>query len=276
MDEYFDKIACFLKKKSRLSFTGHKRSVLQQRLENRRQQLGLADISCYWNALNNSSAEEMDLYNLVTTNETSFFRNSSQFHYFKEVIIKQQTTKRIRILSAGCSTGEEPYSIAMTIFDTLENPQEWQIEIVAGDLSDNCLNVAREGYYDAEKLSKIPENYIDRFMTTTDDGAVVKDPLKKIIRFTRLNLNDLMNAELPSWNCGIGTFDVIFCRNVMIYFAPPCQQLLVDTLHKLILPEGYLFTGDAEPLHLFRHEFKAVHQAGCLVYQKTPEPGRYN
>lgn len=276
MDDYFDKIACFLKKKSRLSFTGHKRSILRQRIENRCQQLGLADIPCYWDVLNNSSAEEMNLYGLVTTNETSFFRNSSQFNYLKEVIIKQQPAKRIRILSAGCSTGEEPYSIAMTIFDALETPEEWQLEIVAGDLSDNCLNVAREGYYEAEKLSGIPADYIDRYMTTSDDGAVVKDHLKKIIRFTRLNLNDLMAAELPSWSGGIGTFDVIFCRNVMIYFAPPCQQLLIDTLHKLILPEGYLFTGDAEPLHLFRHEFKAVHQAGCLVYQKTSEPGRSN
>lgn len=277
MDEYFDKIAQFLRENSRLSFTGHKRSVLRQRLENRLLQLELPDFSDYWNFLVKSPEEERNLYNLVTTNETSFFRNSAQFAYLKEGIIesikRQATTetRRIRILSAGCSTGEEPYSIAMTLFDALQNPEEWQLEIVAGDLSETCLKTARKGYYELDRLHSIPQHYREKFLTSDESGAEVKEQLKKIVRFTRLNLDQLMKSDCPSWNLGLGAFDIVFCRNVMIYFAPSCQQQLVDTLHRLLLPGGYLFTGDAEPLHLFRHEFASVAEAGCLIYQKGEE-----
>lgn len=274
MDEYFDKIAQFLRTNSRLSFTGHKRIVLRQRLENRLLQLELPDLSAYWKLLKDNRDEEMNLYNLVTTNETSFFRNSAQFSYLKEKILASIEAKpsleprSIRILSAGCSSGEEPYSIAMTLFDALQNPEEWKIEIVAGDLSESCIRTARKGYYESDKLSKIPCHYREKYMNADGDGARVKDYLRKIVRFTRLNLDEQMKSDCPSWNLGLGAFDIIFCRNVMIYFASPCQQLLVDTLHRLLLPGGYLFTGDAEPLHLFNHEFITVTDAGCLIYQK--------
>lgn len=277
MDKYFNKIAFFLKERSRLSFTGHKRNVLRQRLDNRLLQLDLPGLEAYWDLLENSPGEELNLYNLVTTNETSFFRNSAQFEYLNDSIIPSierqsaPATRKIRVLSAGCSTGEEPYSIAMTLLDSLQNPKEWQLEIVAGDLSDACLGTARNGYYESDKLDKIPPRYREKYMTGDKDGARVKDALKKVVRFTRLNLDEIMKSDNPSLNSGIGTFNMIFCRNVMIYFAPSCQQKLVDTLHQLLLPGGYLFTGDAEPLHLFRHEFLPVSEAGCLIYQKGRE-----
>lgn len=273
-DEYFDRIARFLRDKSRLSFTGHKRGILRSRLETRLQQLDMPDFSSYWSHLVTSNDEELHLYDLVTTNETSFFRNSAQFAYLKEGILGPLTRqsapadRKLRILSAGCSTGEEPYSIAMTILDALPDHDQWQLEIVAGDISDACLQTAVQGYYEAEKLQRVPPNYRERFMTCDDNGASVKDEVRQIVRFTRLNLDELMKADCPAWNRGIGTFDIVFCRNVMIYFAPACQQMLVDTLHRLLLPGGYLFTGDAEPLHLFRHDFITVAEAGCLIYQK--------
>lgn len=273
MDEYFDKIAKFLRDTSRLSFTGHKRTILRRRLETRLDQLNLSDFSDYWRVLLGNPAEEQKLYDLVTTNETSFFRNVEQFNFLHNSIIpilerRATGSRRIRVLSAGCSTGEEPYSIAMTIIAALANPAEWQLEIVAGDISDSCLATARIGYYENDRLRKIPSGYRKRFMTDGDDGATMRDELKQIIRFVRLNIDGLMNSE-GSTPDGAGPFDIIFCRNVMIYFAPDCQQQLVDTLHRLLVPGGYLFTGDAEPLHLFRHEFAPVASAGCLIYQKT-------
>jgi chemotaxis protein methyltransferase CheR len=109
-------------------------------------------------------------------------------------------------------------------------------------------------------------------MEVQGEGAAVKAELRKIVRFEQLNLNDLMKPD----SCGscekLGRFDIIFCRNVMIYFSAPCQQLLVETLHRLLLPGGYLFTGDAEPLHLFNHDFRPVEEASCLIYQKTEIP----
>lgn len=275
MDEYFDRIALFLKEKCRLSFTGHKRTILRRRLESRLEQLNLPDFSSYWGFLLGNQAEEGTLYDLVTTNETSFFRNMDQFDFLRNDIAPRllrrpsEAPRTIRILSAGCSTGEEPYSIAMTLFDVLSKFDEWRLEIVAGDISESCLRVARNGYYENDRLAKLPPGYRERFTLSDAYGATISNDLKKVIRFIRLNLDDLMKSDCPAWTVGLGSFDIIFCRNVMIYFAPSCQQLLVDTLHRLLLPGGYLFTGDAEPLHLFRHEFSPVATAGCLIYQKN-------
>lgn len=278
MDTYLDKIATHLKEKSRLSFTGNKRSVLRHRLENRLQQLQLPDFSAYWERLTSNPDEERQLFELATTNETSFFRNPGQFAFLKGNIIPwleqraAEGSNTIRILSAGCSTGEEPYSIAMTALDAIMIPENIQLEIVAGDISVNCLKVARNGFYDSAKLKAFPAGYTERFMTMEADGFRVKDSVTGRIRFVRLNLDELMNSECPAWHQGLGLFDIIFCRNVMIYFAPPCQQKLVDTLYRMLQPNGYLFTGDAEPLHLFNHEFLPVDEAGCLIYQKTERP----
>jgi chemotaxis protein methyltransferase CheR len=275
MDEYFDKIARFLRDTSRLSFTGHKRTILRRRLETRLDQLNLPDFSAYWGVLFGNPAEEQQLYDLVTTNETSFFRNVEQFNYLHNTIIPRleqrsgTAPRTVRVLSAGCSTGEEPYSIAMTILAALANPAEWRLEIVAGDISESCLMTARNGYYENDRLRKLPPGYRKRFMTEGEGGATMRDELKQIIRFIRLNLDDLMKPGGQLLEGEPGFFDIIFCRNVMIYFAPDCQQLLVDTLHRLLVPGGYLFTGDAEPLHLFRHEFSPVAAAGCLIYQKN-------
>lgn len=278
MSEHFDKIASYLKKRSRLSFSGHKRVVLRHRLEARLQQLQLPDFSAYWERLRCNPDEEGQLFELATTNETSFFRNNGQFAFLKENIIplleqrSAQGNNSIRILSAGCSTGEEPYSLAMTLLDSLRDCSSVRLEIVAGDINENCLRIAKNGCYDAEKLNKLPPSYQKRFFTKEDDCYKIKAEVRSLVRFVRLNLDDLMNSDCPSWNQGLGLFDIIFCRNVMIYFAPPCQQKLIDTLYRMLLPDGYLFTGDAEPLHLFSHEFMPVAEAGCLIYQKTERP----
>lgn len=277
MNEHFDKIASYLKMRSRLSFAGHKRSVLRHRLEARLEQLQLPDFSAYWELLCSNPAEEEALFELATTNETSFFRNQGQFAYLKESIIPlignrlSQEGGTIRILSAGCSTGEEPYSIAMTALAALGDPGNIRLEIVAGDLSENCLRVARTGSYETGRLKSLPPAYQERFMTSAAGVATMKAEVKGIVRFIRLNLDELITSDCPSWNKGLGLFDIIFCRNVMIYFDSPSQQKLVDTLYQLLLPDGFLFTGDAEPLHLFSHEFKPVAEAGCLIYQKRSD-----
>lgn len=275
MDEYFDRIALFLRHRSRLSFAGHKKTILRRRLESRLEELNLPDFSAYWTFLLGNPDEEANLYDLATTNETSFFRNTAQFGYLREVICPElelqamEQSRTIRVLSAGCSTGEEAYSIAMCMLDGFRTPDSSSLEIVAGDISESCLHVARTGYYDNDRLGKLPYGYRERFMEKCGEGAIFREHVKRCIRFMRMNLDDLMKGDQAVWGVGLGGFDIIFCRNVMIYFAPDCQQVLVDTLHRLLLPGGYLFTGDAEPLHLFRHEFQPVATAGCLIYRKT-------
>lgn len=290
-DAYLDKIREFVSQRSRLCFSGHKRAVLRHRLENRLEQLGLANFAAYWDYLNRTAGEDARLLDRLTTNETFFFRNPDQFSHLRDVIIPDFETLRgmdvvrswggnsrvpassimkLRILSAGCSTGEEPYSLAMTLLESVRYPKAWNLEIIAGDLNESCLKTAAEGYFEKEKLKNIPERYIDKYMRRDGDGAVIRDEVRDLVKFIPLNLNGLMSGEpFPGTVSVTAMFDIIFCRNVMIYFSASCQQMLVDTLHRLLVPGGYLFTGDAEPLHLFDHNFEAIKGARCLIYKKT-------
>lgn len=285
-----DIIARFIQQRSRLCFTGHKRPILRQRLEQRLTHLDIPDLASYWGYLRISPREELVLLDLLTINETSFFRNPEQFRFLKERIIPELEAERgeewlrswgtgmsalpgskmkLRILCAGCATGEEPYSVAMAVIEALRYPRAWDIEIQACDLSESCIRTAMAGYYDSERLKGIPSIYVDRYMKRCGTGAVARNELKRVIRFSRLNLNDIINGvSLTGFGSGSDLFDVIFCRNVLIYFSAESQQQLVNTLSRLLVPGGYLFTGDAEPLHLYDHDFEAVHEAGCLVYQK--------
>jgi len=271
---YLDKIAGYLHTHSRLSFAGHKRNSLRRRLETRLAELGFPGMADYWGYLTGNDAEAARLFDLATTNETSFFRNPAQFSFLKERILPgfQQLAAidrpRTRILCAGCSTGEEPYSIAMTVLETLPSPEAPTIEIIAGDLSQSCLKEAAAGFYRVEKLKTLPQGYLNRYFESKGDGAVVRNNVRQLVKFVQLNLNDLMSPDSSEARNRLGSFDIIFCRNVMIYFSSPCQQMLVETLHQMLCSGGYLFTGDAEPLHLFRHEFIPV-EADCLIYQKT-------
>ena len=290
-DPYLDKIREYVFQRSRLSFDGHKKTLLRQRLESRLEQLGLENFAAYWSYLQQTPGEEARLLECLTTNETYFFRNPDQFSHLRDVIIPDIEAQRglevvrswgesckaptssimkLRVLSAGCSSGEEPYSIAMTLLDTLRYPKAWDLEIIAGDLNESCLKMAAEGFYEKEKLKNIPDRYIDKYMQRGGDGAVVSEVIKNLVKFIPLNLNGIMSGEpFPGAFSGSAMFDIVFCRNVMIYFSASCQQMLVDTLHRLLVPGGYLFTGDAEPLHLFDHDFDTIKGARCLIYKKT-------
>lgn len=285
-----DILARHIQQRSRLCFSGHKRSHLRQRVEERVARLGMADHTAYLDLLESSPREESQLLELLTINETSFFRNPGQFRYLMARIIPELETARgeqvvrswgskkpvppgsimkLRILCAGCSTGEEPYSVAMALHEALRYPRAWQIEILACDLSEGCIRTAATGYYENDRLAGLPAAYLDKYMERTGDGARVRDEIKRLVRFSCLNLGDILSGDgFPGVNGNTGLFDIIFCRNVMIYFSAECQQQLVDTLFRLLVPGGYLFTGDAEPLHMYAHDFKTVREAGCLIYQK--------
>jgi chemotaxis protein methyltransferase CheR len=176
---------------------------------------------------------------------------------------------KLNILCAGCSTGEEPYSVAMTLLEGLRYPKAWDLRIFAGDLSERCISTAQAGSYSEEQLKGIPFSYRKKYLSATDEGAVFGDEVKNLIRFSRLNLKDLMEGgDFPGCGADFAGFDLVFCRNVMIYFSAADQQKLINTLYRFLLPGGYLFTGDAEPLHLFEHNYEAVRGADCLIYQK--------
>lgn len=283
-------IARFIHERTGLSFAGHKKRLLRLRLEERLIQLGISDLGAYAKRIVSDESEQTHVLELLTTNETSFFRNPRQFEYLmgrlipaleeekgKKVMcswgesptVSTSSSLKMRILCAGCSTGEEPYSVAMALLETLRYPRAWDIEILAGDLSESCIRAARKGFYEAEKLKGLPDNFREKFTDYIPGGINIKPDVKKLIRFSVINLNDIIQgADFPGLSTGFTGFDMIFCRNVLIYFSLASQQHLVDLLYRSLAHGGYLFTGDVEPLHLYTHNFTAVRDAGCLIYRK--------
>ncbi|RII27895.1 MAG: protein-glutamate O-methyltransferase [Geobacter sp.] len=290
VDAAFDDIRQYVQDRTRLYFTGHKQGFLQNKLQQRVKALSLPGLPEYKEILLTSPSEESVLLDSITTNETCFFRNPRQFNYLRDHILPdieaekgtasfrrlaqgdhpgQLNDMRLRILSAGCSTGEEPYTVAMTVLEGLRYPRAWDIDIVAGDLSESCLEVARRGFYEAERLNGIPKKLLNKYLNNSADGATFNEDVRRLVKFMRLNLNDVMQGGWGDNILPTNSFDVVLCRNVMIYFSSSCQQQLVNSLYRIIAPGGYLFTGDAEPLHLFSHDFTPVREAGCLIYRKT-------
>ena len=232
--------------------------ILKQRLAERLLHLNMSDLNEYFQYLRKESREEAMLLDLVTINETSFFRNPRQFLYLTEHIVPELEADRskkmnlfqrsgevfpsskmwgMRVLCAGCSTGEEPYSVAMALFAALRYPRAWDIDILAGDLSESCILTATAGYYEADRLKGLPAPYIDRYMKKFERGAVVIDEIKNLIKFCRLNLNDTINGKASAgiWKCH-GTLrhdflqkctHLFFTRNataVSRYAVPPARS----------------------------------------------------
>jgi len=231
-----------------------KRILVQSRLARRLRGLGLSTYSDYLVYLAKQppqSPERREMINCITTNKTDFFRENHHFDFLRDRVIpeararaQQGGLKKLRVWSAACSTGEEPYSIAVTIQEALGPERNWDVKILGSDIDTNVLATAEAGIYDAERFGPVPDALLRRyFMRRKSDGALLaSDTLKSMIRFRRINFID------PAWPIRT-TFDVIFCRNVIIYFNRVTQQRLFERLAQYLKPTGYLLVGHSENLH---------------------------
>lgn len=227
-----------------------KRALLVGRLIRRVRELELPTFGAYYARIaGGDTAELVRLLDAIATNETHFFREPRQFDLLEGGVCNEwladaaagRRARRVRVWSAACSTGEEPYSIAMVLLERLG--ADWEIEIAASDLSTKVLERAAQGVWPIERADEIPEHYRRRFMLrgvgpeegNCRAGKAVRAP----VRFERINLND---SEYPI----SGMFDAIFCRNVLIYFDPPSRAQVIDRLTRRLTPGGYLFLGHAE------------------------------
>ena len=250
---------------SGISLSEQKRTLLASRLSKRLRDLELATFSDYYAKVTEDPTREefTRMLDLISTNKTDFFREPKHFAFLRERIIPElESTKRIRIWSSACSSGEEPYTIAMTLFDTVRNPAEWDFKILASDLSTRVLAKAAAGIYDEERVCGVSPEVIRRhFLRGRGESAgllKVKPHLAEMIQFRRLNL---MDDRFPIKS----SLDLIFCRNVMIYFDRPTQETLVNKFHHYLKPGGYLFIGHSESLQWVRHPFKPL---APTIYQK--------
>lgn len=240
----------------------HKKDMVYGRLARRLRQLDIPQFSEYCDLLTGpkGDAELGHLVNAITTNLTSFFRESHHFeHLAKDVLapMAMQPSKRLRIWSAGCSSGAEPYSIAMTVRKALPNIGSWDARILATDIDTNMLDIGRRGEYAPEQYDKIPQPYRD-LAQREEHALIMADSLRRLITFNQLNL-------LEKWPIK-GPFDAIFCRNVLIYFDKDTQRTLFNRYADLLKPDGWLYIGHSENLFNVCDRFKLV---GRTIYKKV-------
>lgn len=241
----------------------NKTALLAGRLAKRLRHHGLKSFKQYYDLIVHSEEERVQMLNAISTNETSFFREPRHFDLLKSVIFPRwvqeasagRRSRKIRVLSAGCSTGQEPYSLAMILLAHFPFASGWEIEIIATDLSTRALEIACAGIWPIEKAVEIPVPYLKNFMLKgfADQAGKMKagPEISSLIRFFRVNLNE------PAYPFE-GKFDLIFCRNVLIYFDFPGRERVVSRLASFLSPHGYLFLGHAESLHTMSGSLKTV------------------
>lgn len=264
-DKNFDDIRNFVFKNAGISLSEAKRELVYSRLARRLRQLDLTDFNIYCKLLEDENGGEfVHCINAITTNLTFFFREPHHFDYLADhvipEIIEKSSANKIRIWSAGCSTGEEPYTLAMVLKEN--TPAESDIKILATDLDSNVVAHAVAGIYTDDRVKGLTPNRLQRWFKKGKgerQGLVkVSKELQAIIRFRQLNL-------MHAWPMK-GPFDIIFCRNVVIYFSKDTQKVLFDRYADILAPNGYLFIGHSESLFKTTERFKKVSPSS--VYQR--------
>lgn len=249
------------------------RYLLEKRLSKRLQQLQLKTFKDYYYLLRYSPQRDSELaevVNILTTNETYFFREDFQLKTFVREILpeiraqkEREGDRRLRIWSAGCSSGEEPYTIAMLLLD-LPAFQGWQIEIIGTDISQKVLNLARKGVYGESSFRTTDDDYRRRFFVEYEGKYKIIDRVKNLVTISHLNLFDAMRVSL------LGKLDVIFCRNVIIYFDASGKKQVIDTFYQRLRPDGFLLLGHSESLMNISNAFSLRHFTHDMVYQHPP------
>jgi chemotaxis protein methyltransferase CheR len=270
-DALFRKFAKLVYEKAGISLSDAKHELVRSRLLKRLRVLHISTFEDYYHYLSERDASGDELVHMldsISTNKTDFFREIQHFDFLAESVLPaiierahKTDLRRIRIWSAGCSSGEEPYTLAMVIRDIVDG--SWDTKILATDLSTRVLQTAYEGVYEEGRMAGVPAKYrtncFEKERQSSGNVFRVKPDLRKMITFRRLNLMD------PTYPFS-GKFDVIFCRNVMIYFDKPTQEELVNKFHRYLATGGYLFIGHSESLTSLKTPFQFVRPT---VYMRT-------
>jgi len=254
-----------------ITLSASKKNLVQSRLQKRLREKGYDSFFDYYHFVTKDPSREelVHMIDCISTNKTYFFRESKHFDFLVNRILpdlfktkRNDPDKTIRIWSAGCSTGEEAYTLAMLLYCQLENNKNIKAKILATDISTNVLSKAMTAVYGDEQMKDMPPAYTKRFFSPVHEGHMqlykVKDVLKEMVTFRRLNLLELK----PIFN---NKFDVIFCRNVMIYFDYETRYELIKKYYNMLTPNGFFFLSHSETLSGKDHNFKFIEPA---VYQK--------
>jgi chemotaxis protein methyltransferase CheR len=276
-DEEFRALQRMILDHAGIALAESKRQLVTSRLAKRLRHYGYSTFTQYVDHLERDDVgtERIELLNAITTNLTAFFREAHHFDFLRDHLsraierrVKEGEPRRIRIWSAACSTGEEVYSVAITLREAFGEMRGWDVKILASDLDTNVLRKAGEGVYDPQRLAGLPRALRLRYFQPDGDGQFrVLPALRELITFRKINLNEAWGFR--------ASFDAIFCRNVIIYFNRTTQESLLRRMSRCLHPEGHLFLGHSESLHWMGDLYRPM---GRTIYRlsgdTTPEAAR--
>ena len=258
--------------RSGIYFQDSKKYVLESRLSRRLEELDFDNFDQYLMFLTAGpyqTDEFQEMFNRITINETSFFRNEPQLEVFEKNILPKlfearSSTKRLRVWSSACSTGEEPYTLAIQIHRSLGvRLPDWHVEILGTDISEKALITAQSGRYASYSIRTMNPLILQRYFKEEEKFYQLDPTIMSMVRFELLNLKDSQAAKR------FGTWDVIFCRNVMIYFDDEMKAHCVNMFHNQLADDGTLFIGHSESLRNIQVAFEALPIPQAFAYQKS-------
>jgi chemotaxis protein methyltransferase CheR len=257
-DRDFEAIAALVKSLTGIHLTRQKRELVYGRLAVRLRALGIRSFRDYRRIVAANPQEQIRMCNAITTNLTSFFRESHHFEHLRDQVLpahrERGPRQRLRIWSAGCATGEEPYSIAMVLLEAIPEAQDWNVRILATDLDSEVLTAAASGHYAAERVKGISDGRLRRFFTEQRDhgiaGFLIRPEVRRLVTFRQLNL--MQPLPMP------GPLDVIFCRNTVIYFDRDTQRDVFARIAPLQRPGDLLYLGHSESLLSVSSDYESI------------------
>lgn len=268
----FSDMRAFIYDKCGIFIAENRKYLMENRLGNRLKELNLKSFAEYYNFLRFDASRDRELrklFEVITTNETSFYRNPPQLSVFQEKVLPEvldgcrKQGRKLRIWSAGCSTGEEPYTISMILNEVLKGEiGQWDAKITANDLSDRVLESARRGVYNDYTLRTTPPEVARRYFDMDNGANTIKDEAKKLVSFSQINLKDRIQLKR------VERSQIVFCRNVIIYFDDEMKKHVINAFYDNLLPGGYLIIGHSESLHSITRALKPIHYPGAIIYKK--------
>jgi chemotaxis protein methyltransferase CheR len=270
----FNDLRDVIYKRSGIAFQDSKKYVLESRLARRLEELELESFDQYVKLLTMGPFQQdefQEMFNRITINETSFFRNEPQLQVFEsqalsKLLEARKSTKRLRIWSAACSTGEEPYTLAMQVHRTLGvRLADWHVEILGTDISERCLMAAQKGTYTQFSFRSVNPLIIKRYFKEVGNEFQIDPQIQQMVTFELHNLHDTLAARRH------GLWDVIFCRNVMIYFDDEMKNRCAKMFHDQLASDGYLFIGHSETLRNMGVPLTPLPISQAFAYTKQHE-----
>jgi chemotaxis protein methyltransferase CheR len=268
-EEEFRRLCEFLYRRTGMVFTESKRYYVERRVIERMTTTGSQSFADYFSQLRTDAKGEVEQFiNAFTVNETYFFREDHQLkclssNLLAERIREKQRGELIRIWSAPCSTGEEPYSIAMWLLENWPLVDDYEIEIVGSDIDTDVLDIARKGVFGKRALMRLSPYLVEKyFSVVSEDSWRILDELRESVRFSSVNIAD------PGETRPYGKFDIIFCRNVLIYFDDASRRIAAENLYETLLPGGFICLGHTESMSRISSLFEVRRFDDAIVYQR--------